>query len=234
MLPGHAWADAVAVGLYASSVFAKGSTCPTLASPSDRRTGVVGQSASPPRRRGAYSQRVAPDWVRLTLKVDNFDDRAFEHVVDRCSTEGIVLKTMTELGDHEANHRRLYELNRICSADIPERGEFYTYDEYRARRIGPDYEPSTTVIALDNTAWVGMSAASDHRDEGFFFNEMTGVIRSHRSRGIALAMKVMVIRLVRDLGVPEIRTFHHPDNKAPIALNRRLGYVDAEAPLPAE
>lgn len=42
-----------------------------------------------------------------------------------------------------------------------------------------------------------------------------------------MAMKVMVIRLVRDLGIPEIRTFHHPDNEAPIALNRRLGYVDA-------
>lgn len=86
--------------------------------------------------------------------------------------------TMVELGDHEANHRRLYELNRLCSADIPERGEFYTYDEYHAARIERDYEPSTTVIALDDGAWVGMSAASDHHDEGFFFNEMTGVRRS--------------------------------------------------------
>jgi RimJ/RimL family protein N-acetyltransferase len=75
-----------------------------------------------------------------------------------------------------------------------------------------------------------MSAACGHRDEGFFFNEMTGVIRSHRGRGIALAMKVFVIRLVRDLGVPEMRTFHHPDNTAPIALNRRLGYVEIEVP----
>ncbi len=39
-------------------------------------------------------------------------------------------------------------------------------------------------------------------------------------------MKVMVIQVVRDLGVPEIRTLHHPDNGAPIALKRRLGYVD--------
>lgn len=175
---------------------------------------------------------MAPDWVRLTLKVDSFEDRAFDHVFDRCSKEGIVLTTMTALGDHEANHRRLYELNRVCSADIPERGEFYTYDEYRTSRIERDYEPSTTVIALDDNTWVGMSAASDHRDECFFCNEMTGVIRSHRGRGIALAMKVMVIRLVRDLDVPEIRTLHHPDNHAPIALNRRLGYVDADARQP--
>jgi hypothetical protein len=29
-------------------------------------------------------------------------------------------------------------------------------------------------------------------------------------------MKVLVIDLVRALGVPTIRTFHHPDNSAPI------------------
>lgn len=168
--------------------------------------------------------------MRLKLDVDNFDDGAFADVVDSCLSEGIVLTTMTDLGDHDANHRRLYELNRQCSADIPERGDFYTYDEYRSRRIERDYEPSTTVIALDDGAWVGMSAASDHRDQGFFFNEMTGVVRSHRGRGIALAMKVMVIKLVRELGVSEILTFHHPNNQAPIALNRRLGYVDAELP----
>jgi RimJ/RimL family protein N-acetyltransferase len=175
---------------------------------------------------------MAPAWVRLTLNVDAFDDRRFADVMERCSRDGIILTTMTELGDHEANHRRLYELNRTCSADIPERGEFYTYEEYRERRIERDYYPSTTVIALDDDAWVGMSAASDHHDQGFFFNEMTGVIRSHRGRSIALAMKIMVINLVRELGVSEIQTFHHPDNTAPIMLNRRLGYVDAEAVLP--
>jgi RimJ/RimL family protein N-acetyltransferase len=175
---------------------------------------------------------MTPAWVRLTLDVDAFDDRAFAGVLQRCSREGIVLTTMAELGDLDANHRRLYELNRTCSADIPERGEFYTYEQYLAQRIERDYSASTTVIALDDGTWVGMSAASDHRDDGYFFNEMTGVIRSHRGRGIALAMKVTLIDLVRELGVPEIRTFHHPDNEAPICLNRKLGYVDAEAVRP--
>jgi len=36
-----------------------------------------------------------------------------------------------------------------------------------------------------------------------------------------------LIRLVRDRGVVEIRTFHHPDNRAAIALNRRVGYVES-------
>jgi RimJ/RimL family protein N-acetyltransferase len=174
-----------------------------------------------------------PPWVRLTLDVEKFDADAFADVVGRCLRSGIVFTTIAELGDCESNHHRLYELNRTCSADIPERGEFYTYAEHCAERIRrAGYNPSTIVIALDGADWVGMSAASDHRDEGYFFNEMTGVLRSHRGRGIATAMKVVVTERVRDLGVPTMRTFHHPGNEAPIALNRRLGYVDAESPPP--
>ncbi len=167
-----------------------------------------------------------PSWVRLTLDVDKFDADMFADVLDRCIRDGIVFTTMAELGDGESNRRRLYELNRTCSADIPERGEFYTYAEYCAERLAmPGYDPSAVVIALDGDEWIGMSAASDHQDDGYFFNEMTGVLRSHRGRGIAIAMKVTLIERVRELGVPTIRTFHHPDNEAPIALNRRLGYA---------
>jgi RimJ/RimL family protein N-acetyltransferase len=61
---------------------------------------------------------------------------------------------------------------------------------------------------------------------------MTGVVRTHRRRGIAVALKLMVIRRARELGVPAIRTFHHPSNEAAIAVNRLLGYVDVGAPPP--
>jgi hypothetical protein len=80
------------------------------------------------------------------------------------------------------------------------------------------------VSALTRSRGWPFENASDHRGEGYFFNEMTGVLRSHRGRGIAIAMKVIVIEHVRALGVPTIRTIHHPGNEAPIALNRRLGY----------
>jgi RimJ/RimL family protein N-acetyltransferase len=167
-------------------------------------------------------------WVRLRLEVASFDPEAFAAEVDRCRREGIEFTTIAALGDDDANRRRLYELNRACSADIPGRGDFYTYDEYLAERIDvPSYDPETVVLALDDDEWVGLSAASDHHDQGYYFNEMTGVVRSHRGRGIALALKVLVIERVRALGVPVIHTFHHAANTAPIALNRKLGYVDA-------
>jgi RimJ/RimL family protein N-acetyltransferase len=170
----------------------------------------------------------------LRLDVDRFDPDAFAGAVERCRRAGITFTTVAALGDGDANRRRLYDLNRACSADIPGRGEFYPYPEYLAERVEvPSYDPETVVLALDGDRWVGMSAASEHRDRGFFFNEMTGVVRSHRRQGIALALKVLVIERVRALGVPAIYTIHHAANTAPIALNRKLGYVDTDGPPPS-
>ena len=169
--------------------------------------------------------------VWMSLDVDRFDARRFEASLDHCARSGIAFTTMAELGDSGENQRRLFELNSTCSADIPSRGEFYTYAEYRSERIDTKtYNAHTVVIALDGIEWIGMSAASDHRERGFFFNEMTGVVRSHRRRGIALVMKVMLIQRIQELHVRTIYTVHHPDNHAPIALNRRLGYVEVIAP----
>ena len=63
---------------------------------------------------------------------------------------------MADLGDTAECRRLLYELNKTCSADIPERGEFYTLDEYLNDRIEiPTYHPRGVVLAISNGVWIG-------------------------------------------------------------------------------
>jgi GNAT superfamily N-acetyltransferase len=153
------------------------------------------------------------DWVRLELHVDTFDDAAFEPRLDRARESGITFTTMAELGDTPAHRRALYDLNRTCAADIPDRGAFYTYDE----------------LATLEGEWIGMSTTSLHPDEGYAFSEMTGVLAPHRGRGLSLALKLLAIRFVRSAGYERLITFHHPRNTSAIAMNRRLGFVDPPA-----
>jgi RimJ/RimL family protein N-acetyltransferase len=165
-------------------------------------------------------------WVKLELDVASFDERRFEEYVARCHAEGIHLTTLAELGDTPEHRRALYDLNKECSADIPERGEFFSYDEFTERRIAvPSYDPRGVVLALDGDAWIGMSATSDHGD--IVFNEMTGVRAAHRGRGISVAMKIFGMSFVKALGARTVRTLHHPANASAIAMNRKLGFVDA-------
>lgn len=124
------------------------------------------------------------------------------------------------------NRRALYELNKTCAADIPERGEFYSYESYVAERIEvPSFTPEGVIVARDGDTWIGMSATSLQPD-GRAFSEMTGVLRAYRGRGLSLALKLLAIRFVRDQGCRRLDTFHHPRNDSAIAMNRRLGFTD--------
>jgi GNAT superfamily N-acetyltransferase len=175
---------------------------------------------------------VVVEWVRLKLDLDAFDDARFEPYLRSCRQAGIELTTMAALGDTAEHRHALYELNKTCSADIPERGKFYTFDEYLAQRIEtPSYDPQGVVLALYDGSWIGMAAAS-LRPGGDAFSEMTGVLASHRGRGISLAMKLLTIGYARSHGVRWLRTLHHPGNASAIGMNRRLGFVD-DAPRTA-
>ena len=174
--------------------------------------------------------------MRLQLDLDTFDEAGFVANLQRCQESGITFTTMARLGDTAECRRALYELNRTCSADIPERGEFYTFGDYLAERIETRlYDARGVVLALDDGAWVGMATTSLRGPEGYAFSEMTGVLASHRGRGISLAMKLLAIRFARSNGYCWLRTFQHPDNANAIGMNRRLGFVDEDAQtLPAQ
>ncbi|MGC5006663.1 GNAT family N-acetyltransferase [Streptomyces sp. DT203] len=71
-------------------------------------------------------------------------------------------------------------------------------------------------------------AATSLQPEGHALSEMTGLLASHRGRGISLAMKLLAIGFARSHGMHWLRAFHHPDNAAAIGMNRRLGFVNDE------
>lgn len=172
-------------------------------------------------------------WVWLKLDLRAFDETPFVGWLDEAARQGVAFNTLAALGDTSANRRSLYELNKVCSADIPGRGSFYTFEEYADQRITRTVDdPNGIIIALQNQQWVGMSASSYWSERQVVFAEMTGVVRGWRRKGLALALKVLALRYARATGVPYVFTVHHADNYAPIALNRRLGFVDTDRPTP--
>jgi RimJ/RimL family protein N-acetyltransferase len=167
------------------------------------------------------------DWVKLELNVERFNDANFERYLQQAQSSGTRFSTMADFGDAPEHRRALYELNKTCSADIPDRGTFYTYDEYVTQRIDvATYNPSGVIIAAHGDDWIGMSATSLRPDHGCAFSEMTGVLAPHRGRGLSLALKLLAIRFVRSSGYQRLVAFHHPHNQTAIAMNRRLGFVD--------
>ncbi len=169
---------------------------------------------------------MASEIVKLKLELEGFDERPFLTSLSRAAARGIDFTTMCELGDTEQSRRRLYELNKQCSADIPERGEFFTYEEFCRFRYGKHYDPVGAIIARKTSKWIGLCVVSNWSHKGFVFSEMTGVLRDYRQIGIASAMKVLVIRFARSVGAKCIYSTHGSNNPKAIAMNRRLGFVE--------
>lgn len=104
------------------------------------------------------------DWVRLRLDLETFEEARFLPYLRRCQETGTEFTTMADLGDTADRRRALYELNRTCSADIPERGQFYTFEEYIAERIEtPTYDPRGVVLPVSDGEWVGLATTSLRR-----------------------------------------------------------------------
>jgi ribosomal protein S18 acetylase RimI-like enzyme len=165
--------------------------------------------------------------VRLRLDLRTFNAAPYEPYRQRCLADGITFTTMADVGDTDAHRRQLYDLNRICAADIPERGAFFTFEQYVAVRLAPDlYEPAGVILAIDGAAWVGFSYVSVQPDDVAHVM-MTGVLPSHRGRGLSVALKLPAIAYARSRGARWMYAEHHPANTAAIAMNRRLGFVDA-------
>ena len=170
--------------------------------------------------------------VKLQLDVTSFNGAAFQSCLERCKQSGLRFSTVAEADAGPVANRMLYELNKTCSADIPDRGAFYTFEEYVAQRINvPFYDPRGVVLAIDHGTWVGMAATSVYPDRGYALSEMTGVLRSYRGQGVSIAMKVLAIEYVRDRGLRWIRTGNGSANAPAIAMNRRLGFVDEDPQL---
>ena len=61
-------------------------------------------------------------------------------------------------------------------------------------------------------------------DNSFVVPEMTGVLTAYTGRGLAQALKALVLQFAQTQAVPQVRTFNDAPNTAMIAVNEKLGY----------
>ena len=166
------------------------------------------------------------DPVKLELDLAGFDPLAVP--VPRLRPP-LRVTTLAELQDTPGNRHRIYELNKACSADIPERGEFFSYAEYVERRFETDtFRADGQILVIDEDTMTGMCAVSYREDRSWAFIEMTGVLPSHRRRGLATLLKVNALTTAQRWGARTVRTINHPANNPILTANRRLGFRVAD------
>jgi GNAT superfamily N-acetyltransferase len=163
------------------------------------------------------------------LDVAAFDASPYVEAFDAPARHGVTIRTLAELQAIDPDwgpkcHALETELFRdVPSTNAPTEVPFEVWwDEVRSH---PGMLPDAYFVAVHDGQYVGLSTL--HRDctGGYLDTGLTGVIRSYRRKGIALAMKLRAIEYAQAVGAPEIRTWNETGNTGMLSINVRLGFL---------
>ena len=142
--------------------------------------------------------------------------------------QGIEIRTVAELESDPNRDRKLYELEWLIDRDVPspEPPSKVPFEEFQKIWERTNLLPDAWFVAVDNGEYVGMTNLwTSQANAKLLYVGITGVTRSHRKRGIAMALKVRSVEYALQKGFSEIRTWNEINNQAMLGINNRLGFV---------
>jgi GNAT superfamily N-acetyltransferase len=163
------------------------------------------------------------------LEVASFDFSAFASAVGRVVGQGITLTTLADEGpDDPIVRRRMYELDRDLMRDVPA-PEPITDTSFESFVKGdlenPNFLPEAWFLAKDGDTYVGLSNLWKSQELPDVYHQgLTGVLAAYRSKGIAMALKVRGLELMRKRGIREVRTFNNTRNQPMLRINEAMGF----------
>lgn len=161
------------------------------------------------------------------LDLASFDETGFAGVIEAVDASGIRFFTLADVGNTLETQRRLFEINSRFAADNPayEGQSSLPFEEFSARVFQARwFRPDSQILAADGDRWVGLAGVGYYPGTRSAHNAFTGVDRAYRGRHIALALKLLAIRLARSYGATTIMTNNDSQNAPMLAINRKLGY----------
>jgi GNAT superfamily N-acetyltransferase len=166
------------------------------------------------------------------LDVTAFDFTPYHGAGEKVRAHGIEIKTLRELETDPDCHRKLYELDWELMQDVPspDPPTKVSYEWFVDHWLNnPNLMPDAYFIAVHDGEYVGTSNLWKSQGNDDIYTGLTGVKRTHRRKGIALAMKLRGIAHVKSLGRTLIKTWNESNNRPMLSINEALGYVKQPA-----
>jgi GNAT superfamily N-acetyltransferase len=175
------------------------------------------------RASGWTLERTARFWrLDLEAKADRIRDLR-SAVQGRLKPTGVVIRTVAELGG-AAFLPRLHVVEQATGIDIPRSVEHVQepYENWLVWMQPPDVLLERVWVAMLDGQPVGYSFLAYRRsvvETGY-----TGVLREHRGKGLARALKLETLFQAIGLGVTSVQTDNDSENVPILHINEELGY----------
>lgn len=171
---------------------------------------------------GKHTHRFASE-----LDLTTFDEAPHLDALERAEAQGV---RFTDLADADEERLERY-LNFVADrlTETPDLAGLPRWSLAQVRemmRLETDPRPDWFVLAVTPTdEWLGLSAMIRFKHLNMAYNELTATHPTARGRGLALPLKLHVIRKAKAEGLTVMRTNNHSQNAPMLAVNRKLGFV---------
>lgn len=172
-------------------------------------------------------QDVWREW-ESRLELATFDASPYQGLEEKLREQGIEIQSRKELEADPQCFHKLHELGNEVAQDIPslDGNTPLSFNQYmNLIANNPESLAEGHFVAVHKGEYVGMSGLWQSKAENGFTNDLTGVKRAYRHRGIALALKLRAIAYAMQEGGIFIKTWNDSPNDAMLAINAQLGYV---------
>jgi mycothiol synthase len=164
------------------------------------------------------------------LTLDDWDPTPFLGAVTRAEEQGLRLVNLVELQELFTDwDHKIYEMEREIWKDIPlpDKQTDPGFEWFKRHVIeSPNLYPEAAWYALDGDRPVAMSVLWKQKAGNHLATGLTGTSRTHRKRGIAMALKVKALGFAKSQGHPWVITDNEENNVGMIGINKSLGFQD--------
>lgn len=177
----------------------------------------------------AAGYRQADSRWESVLDLTAWDPAEFTSAVDALEPMGITVRSVSDLAASEKPWlEQLHQLYVTLENDVPQPTPLdpTPLPEFEALTIRSEAAlPDAFLVAVEGETFVGLTEAARPPDHPHTLAQrLTGVRADHRHRGIATALKVLVLTWAKENGFAEVRTQNGVQNQAMLGINERLGF----------
>ena len=177
-------------------------------------------------------------WIVSVLNVSQFNVDSYRPLRQQLAESGVEIRPLPQQKQHDPNWlHNLYELDWALTQDEPQPSPptKLPLEQYVKTFLDdPNVLEEAWFVAVENGRYLGMTQLyrkpNKPKEYGTGF---TGVVRSHRRRGLATVLKSYAVEYAQQQGIETLRTGNEEKNPM-YQLNKRLGFVDLTTELAYE
>lgn len=161
------------------------------------------------------------------LNPQEFDPTPYAELRSRIEADGYKVLSFAEAKETYPDWiSKAHDLDSKLMADVPLPAPFQPlpYEVFEKSILSPFNDLDFEVVAVYGDDWVAQTALyPNHVNPKLMSTGLTGVLKDHRRKGLALCLKSITIEQARKKGVVRISTDNEEDNPM-FQINLKLGF----------